>query len=93
MVPESAVRFTSASSVEVTEIPKISFEPEVEVIPSTYPEEEDDVLEIDDPYWEEFDDVVDPVLGTESDLLDNLGEGTSSGVSEIPKRSMCSAGD
>ena len=37
-----------------------------------------DVLEIDDPYWEEFDDVVDPVLGTESDSLDNLGEGTSS---------------
>ena len=28
--------------------------------------------------WEELDDVVDPVLGTESDSLDNLGEGTSS---------------
>lgn len=76
-MPSASAEFTTALSVELHHAPNAPSDPEAEVIPSTFPEEVDE-LDVDEAYWEEFDDLADPLLRTEPDVSDNHVKGTSS---------------
>lgn len=81
-MPLGSAQFTSALSVKMDHSLDISTEPGTEVIPSTFPEEED-VLDIDDAIWEEFDDVVDPLInGPDPEALDNFFSSLEAGNTE-----------